>query len=59
MADSGDNPRDVAMKLGSAVGMRDNPDSFARHLRSLEDAGVEYLWCGEAYTADRGQERRR
>jgi F420-dependent oxidoreductase-like protein len=40
------------MKLGSAVGMRDNPESFARHLRTLEDAGVEYLWCGEAYTAD-------
>jgi F420-dependent oxidoreductase-like protein len=32
--------------------MRDDPDSFARHLRQLEDAGVEYLWAGEAYTAD-------
>src|ERR1700735_1521050 len=40
------------MKLGSTVGMRDNPDSFAKHLRALEAAGVGYLWCGEAYTAD-------
>src|ERR1700722_14840326 len=40
------------MKLGSTVGLRDNPDSFARQLRALEDAGVGYLWCGEAYTAD-------
>jgi F420-dependent oxidoreductase-like protein len=40
------------MKLGSTVGLRDNPESFARHLRELETAGVEYLWTGEAYTAD-------
>ena len=40
------------MKLGTSVGMRDRPDSFARELRQLEDAGVEYLWSGEAYTAD-------
>jgi F420-dependent oxidoreductase-like protein len=40
------------MKLGAVVGMRDDPDSFARHLKNLEDAGVEYLWAGEAYTAD-------
>ena len=40
------------MKLGAVVGMRDDPDSFARHLRALEEAGVEYLWAGEAYTAD-------
>ena len=40
------------MKLGAFIGMRDNPDSFARHLRRLEDAGVEYMWCGEAYTSD-------
>jgi len=40
------------MKLGSTVGMRDDPDSFARQLRALEDAGVDYLWSGEAYTAD-------
>ncbi len=40
------------MKLGSTVGMRDNQDSFARHLRALENAGVEYLWSGEAYTSD-------
>ncbi len=40
------------MKLGAAVGMRDTPESFAAHVRRLEDAGVGYLWCGEAYTAD-------
>ena len=40
------------MKLGSTVGMRDNPSSFAQHLKTLENAGVDYLWCGEAYTAD-------
>ena len=40
------------MKLGATVGIRDNPQSFAAHLGRLEDAGVEYLWSGEAYTAD-------
>src|ERR1700739_3565636 len=32
--------------------MRDNPESFARQAKRLEDAGVGYLWAGEAYTAD-------
>jgi F420-dependent oxidoreductase-like protein len=40
------------VKLGAVVGMRDDPESFARHVRRLEEAGVEYLWAGEAYTAD-------
>jgi F420-dependent oxidoreductase-like protein len=40
------------MKLGAHVGMRDDPDKFAAHVRRLEDAGVEYLWTGEAYSAD-------
>ena len=40
------------MKLGTTVGMRDDPDDFAAQVRRLEDAGVEYLWTGEAYTAD-------
>ena len=40
------------MKLGATVGMSDNPDSFARHVQRLENAGVEYLWAGEAYSAD-------
>lgn len=40
------------MKLGATVGMRDDPEGFARYARKLEDAGVEYLWAGEAYTAD-------
>ncbi len=40
------------MKLGAMVGMRDDPDAFAAQARRLEDAGVEYLWTGEAYSAD-------
>jgi F420-dependent oxidoreductase-like protein len=40
------------MKLGATVGMRDDPDKFAAHAKTLEDLGVEYLWTGEAYTAD-------
>src|SRR5277367_2157834 len=40
------------MKLGAVVGMRDDPEAFGRHLKKLEDAGVEYLWAAEAYGAD-------
>ena len=40
------------MKLGTTVGMRDDPDKFAAHAKRLEDLGVDYLWTGEAYTAD-------
>ncbi|HEV7761446.1 MAG TPA: LLM class F420-dependent oxidoreductase [Acidimicrobiales bacterium] len=40
------------MKLGAMVGMRDEPDGLARYVKRLEDAGVEYLWAGEAYSAD-------
>jgi F420-dependent oxidoreductase-like protein len=40
------------MRLGAVVGMRDDPESFARHVKRLEEAGVGYLWAGEAYTAD-------
>ncbi len=40
------------MKLGAMVGMRDDPDAFAAQARRLEDAGVDYLWTGEAYSAD-------
>jgi F420-dependent oxidoreductase-like protein len=40
------------MKLGAVVGMRDDPEAFGKHLKKLEDAGVDYLWAGEAYTAD-------
>jgi F420-dependent oxidoreductase-like protein len=32
--------------------MGDDPDSFARHVTRLEDAGIDYLWATEAYTAD-------
>ena len=40
------------MKLGASVGMRDDPDAFAHYAKTLEDAGVDYLWTGEAYAAD-------
>ncbi len=40
------------MKLGAVVGMSDDPGSFAQRIRCLEEAGVSYLWAGEAYTAD-------
>ena len=42
------------MKLGMTVGMRGNdPRAFAQYARRLEDAGVEYLWTGEATTPTR------
>jgi F420-dependent oxidoreductase-like protein len=35
------------------VGMRgDDPRVFAQYARRMEEAGVEYLWSGEAYNAD-------
>jgi F420-dependent oxidoreductase-like protein len=40
------------MKLGSFAGLRGSPDGFARQLRRLDDAGIDYLFTGEAYTAD-------
>jgi F420-dependent oxidoreductase-like protein len=40
------------MKLGATVGMNAGGDDFARHVQELEALGVEYLWTGEAYTAD-------
>jgi F420-dependent oxidoreductase-like protein len=40
------------MKLGTMVGLRDDPDALAARAIQLEAAGVEYLWTGEAYSAD-------
>jgi F420-dependent oxidoreductase-like protein len=40
------------MKLGTTVGLRDDPVAFAARVPRLEAAGVEYLWAGEAYSAD-------
>lgn len=40
------------MKLGVTMGRRDDPGKLAAHARKLEDAGVDYLWCGEAYSSD-------
>ena len=40
------------MRLGATVGMRGDPESFKRHVQDLESAGIDYLWTGEAYTAD-------
>jgi F420-dependent oxidoreductase-like protein len=40
------------VKLGTTVGLRNDPDALAAHVHRLEDVGVDYLWTGEAYTAD-------
>ena len=40
------------MKLGTTVGMQTGPDAFARQAKRLENAGVDYLWTGEAYSGD-------
>lgn len=41
------------LRLGATIGVRGaDVDGFAAHARRLEDAGVEHLWAGEAYTAD-------
>ena len=40
------------MKLGMNVGMRGGPDEFTTYVNRLEEAGVDYLWAGEAYSAD-------
>ena len=40
------------MRLGAIVGMRGDPELFKRHVQDLESAGIDYLWTGEAYTAD-------
>jgi F420-dependent oxidoreductase-like protein len=40
------------MKLGAMLGFATEPGAFARHVQRLEEAGVEYVWCGEAYTLD-------
>ena len=40
------------MELGASVELRDDPDALAQRARRLEDAGVGYLWTGEAYTTD-------
>jgi len=41
------------VRLGATIGVRGGDvDGFAAHARRLEDAGIEHLWTGEAYTAD-------
>lgn len=41
------------LRLGTTVVLRgEDVDGFTAHARRLEDAGVEVLWTGEAYTAD-------
>jgi F420-dependent oxidoreductase-like protein len=42
----------LVVKLGASVGTRDDPQALARQVRRLEEAGVDYLWAGEAYSAD-------
>jgi F420-dependent oxidoreductase-like protein len=49
----GEDAREIVMKLGAMVAVRGNDvEGFTRYARRLEDSGVEYLWTGEAYTAD-------
>jgi F420-dependent oxidoreductase-like protein len=40
------------VKLGTTVGLRDDPAAFIRHVQALEAAGIDCFWTGEAYTAD-------
>jgi F420-dependent oxidoreductase-like protein len=40
------------MKLGVGIGLRTDPAGLAQRARDLESAGADYLWTGEAYTAD-------
>lgn len=40
------------MRIGTTVGLRGDPEDLAAWVRELEAAGVEFLWTGEAYTAD-------
>jgi F420-dependent oxidoreductase-like protein len=40
------------MKLGVGIGLRTDPAGLAKRARDLESAGADYLWTGEAYSAD-------
>src|SRR5215213_4393792 len=40
------------MRLGTTIGLRDDPAQFAARARDLESAGIDVFWAGEAYTAD-------
>src|SRR5262245_7289986 len=40
------------MKLGASIGIGSRADDLAEHARALEALGIEYLWTGEAYSAD-------
>ena len=40
------------MKLGAAIGPKHDPAALKANVRALEAAGIDYLWGGEAYTAD-------
>jgi F420-dependent oxidoreductase-like protein len=42
------------VKLGTTIRVHDdtNPGVLADRVRMLEDVGIDYLWTGEAYTAD-------
>jgi len=41
-----------SVRLGAPIGLRDDPAQLARDARSLEAAGIDHFWVGEAYTAD-------
>jgi F420-dependent oxidoreductase-like protein len=40
------------MRIGTSIGLGDDPDRLAARARDLESAGVDHFWTGEAYTAD-------
>jgi len=40
------------VKIGAAIGPKADPRVLRERVRALEDAGVDYLWTGEAYGAD-------
>jgi F420-dependent oxidoreductase-like protein len=40
------------MKIGTTLGLGGGTDDLAEQARRLEDAGVDYFWAGEAYSAD-------
>jgi F420-dependent oxidoreductase-like protein len=40
------------VKLGAAIGPKHDPVALKANVQSLEASGIDYLWGGEAYTAD-------
>jgi F420-dependent oxidoreductase-like protein len=45
-------PTAPRMRIGANISFGRDADSFARRARDLERAGANFLWTGEAYSAD-------